>query len=105
VGKEGWMDLWLSSLHRQIKVKLVVIKFTYYTLIWWDQLVLNNKRNSERLIDSWDDMKTIMRKQFVSNFYYRELFKIVEFTSRAKTCGRLPQENKNCNDQGWCGWR
>ena len=41
-----------------------------------------------------------MRKQFVSNFYYRELFKIVEFTSRAKTCGRLQQENKNCNDQG-----
>jgi hypothetical protein len=46
---------WIFDCHlyiKQIKVKLVVIKFTYYALIWWDQLVLNNKRNKERLIDS-----------------------------------------------------
>ena len=40
----------------------------------WDQLVLRRRRNGERSIESWDDMKAIMRKQFVPNFYYIELF-------------------------------
>jgi len=25
-------------------------------------------------IESWDDMKVIIRKQFIPNFYYKELF-------------------------------
>jgi len=46
------------------KVKLIVIEFTNYTLIWWDQLVLIRRRNDEISIESWDDIKAIMRKQF-----------------------------------------
>ena len=33
-------------------VKLVVIEFTDYAIIWWDQLVMNRRRNNERLIRS-----------------------------------------------------
>ena len=29
------------------KVKLVAIEFSNYVIIWWDQLVLNRKRNRE----------------------------------------------------------
>ena len=36
------------------KVKLAVIKFTDYTIIWWDQLVMNKRRNHERLIETWE---------------------------------------------------
>ena len=36
------------------KVKLVVIKFTDYTIIWWDQLVMNRRRSHERLIETWE---------------------------------------------------
>ena len=36
------------------KVKLAVIKFTDYTIIWWDQLVMNRRRNHERLIETWE---------------------------------------------------
>ena len=32
------------------KVKLVVIKFTDYAIIWWDQLVMNRRRNHKRPI-------------------------------------------------------
>ena len=32
------------------KVKLAVIEFTDYAIIWWDQLVMNRRRNHERLI-------------------------------------------------------
>ena len=34
------------------KVKLVVIEFSYYAIIWWDQLLLNRKRNRERPIET-----------------------------------------------------
>ena len=35
------------------KVKLVVIEFTDYALIWWDQLVMNRRRNYERPVETW----------------------------------------------------
>ena len=34
------------------KVKLVVIEFTVYAIIWWDQLVMNRRRNYERPIET-----------------------------------------------------
>ena len=33
------------------KVKLIVIEVIEYAIIWWDQLVMNRKRNHERLIE------------------------------------------------------
>lgn len=32
-------------------VKLDVIKFIDFNIIWWDQLVLGRMRNNERLVD------------------------------------------------------
>ena len=34
------------------KVKLVVIEFTDYALIWWDQNVISRRRSEERLVAS-----------------------------------------------------
>ncbi|RVW59412.1 Transposon Ty3-I Gag-Pol polyprotein [Vitis vinifera] len=56
-------------------VKLVVIKFTDYAIIWWDQLVMNKRRNYERPIETWEEMKATMRRQFVPSHYYRDLYK------------------------------
>ena len=55
------------------KVKLAVIEFSDYALNWWDQLVISRRRNRERPIDNWEDMKAIMRKRFVPSYYYTEL--------------------------------
>jgi hypothetical protein len=57
------------------KVKLAVIKFSEYAITWWDQLVTNRRRNRERPIDTWEEMKVVMRKRFVPSYYYRELYK------------------------------
>jgi hypothetical protein len=57
------------------KVKLAAVEFTDYAIIWWDQLVLTRRRNRERPIDTWEDMKAIMRRRFVPNHYYRELYR------------------------------
>jgi len=56
------------------KVKLVVIEFTNYALIWWDQNVIIRRRSGERPIASWEEMKVLMRRQFVPNHYYRDLY-------------------------------
>ena len=57
------------------KVKLVVVEFTDYASIWWDQLVTSRCRNGERPISRWEEMKTIMRRRFVPSHYYRDLHK------------------------------
>uniref|UniRef100_A0A2N9EMT7 Reverse transcriptase n=1 Tax=Fagus sylvatica TaxID=28930 RepID=A0A2N9EMT7_FAGSY len=46
------------------KVKLAVIEFTDYAIIWWDQLVMNRRRNHERAIETWEEMRAIMRRRF-----------------------------------------
>ncbi|XP_073304576.1 uncharacterized protein [Primulina huaijiensis] len=59
----------------QKKVRLAVVEFLDYALIWWDQLVTTRRRYNERPIETWDEMKRVMRKRFVPNHYYREMFK------------------------------
>ena len=57
------------------KVKLTVIEFTDYAIIWGDQFVMNKRRNYERPIETWEEMKAIMRRRFVSSHYYKDLYK------------------------------
>ncbi|KAL4362033.1 hypothetical protein GQ457_04G018810 [Hibiscus cannabinus] len=55
-------------------VKLAAIKFSDYAIIWWDQLTLSRRRNGERPMSTWDEMKALMRKRFVPTHYHRDLF-------------------------------
>ena len=66
------------------KVKLAAIEFSDYAIVWWDQVILNRRRNRERLIETWEKMKTVMRKRFVRSHYYRELYQKLQ---------RLRQDN------------
>ncbi|XP_073063949.1 uncharacterized protein [Primulina eburnea] len=59
----------------QKKVRLAVVEFLDYALIWWDQLVTTKRKYNERPIETWDEMKSVMRKRLVPNHYYREMFK------------------------------
>ena len=56
------------------KVKLAVIEFSDYAIVWWDQLVLNKRRNREPSVETWEEMKRVMRKIFVPTYYYRKLY-------------------------------
>ncbi|RVW85617.1 Transposon Ty3-G Gag-Pol polyprotein [Vitis vinifera] len=60
------------------KVKLAMIEFTNYAIIWWDQLVMNRRRNYERFIETWEEMKATMRRRFVHSHYYRDLYHKLE---------------------------
>jgi hypothetical protein len=56
------------------KVKLAVIEFTDYAIIWWDQLVTNRRRNTERPVEMWGELKALMRRRFVPSHFYRDLY-------------------------------
>jgi hypothetical protein len=56
------------------KVKLAVIEFTDYAIIWRDQLVTNRRRNNERPVETWGELKAIMRRRFVPSHFYRDLY-------------------------------
>ena len=71
------------------KVKLAAVEFTDYASIWWDQFVINRRRNGERSIRSWEEMKVVMRKRFIPSHYYRDLFRKLQ---------RLSQRSMNVED-------
>uniref|UniRef100_A0A2N9G226 Reverse transcriptase/retrotransposon-derived protein RNase H-like domain-containing protein n=1 Tax=Fagus sylvatica TaxID=28930 RepID=A0A2N9G226_FAGSY len=56
------------------KVKLAVIEFTDYAIIWWDQLVTNRRKNNERPVETWGELKALMRRRFVPSHFYRDLY-------------------------------
>ena len=56
------------------KVKLAAIGFSDYATVWCDQLVFNTRRNREPAVETWEEMKRVMRKRFVSTYYYWELY-------------------------------
>ncbi|XP_062114134.1 uncharacterized protein LOC133825167 [Humulus lupulus] len=56
------------------KVKLEAVEFTDYAIVWWDQLLINRRRNREPPVDTWEEMKILMRKRFVPSHYYRGLY-------------------------------
>ncbi|KAH7650604.1 hypothetical protein IHE45_U000300 [Dioscorea alata] len=55
------------------KVKLAAIEFTDYAIVLWDQLCVNRRRSGDLPIETWDDMKRVMRRCFVPSHYYRDL--------------------------------
>ena len=57
------------------KVKLVVVEFSRYASIWWNQLTINRRRNLERPISTWQELRQIMRKRYIPSHYYRDLFR------------------------------
>ena len=59
------------------KVKLAVIEFSDYAIVWWDQLVLNKGWNRET------SMKRVMRKRF------SRLTTIENCTTSSKTRGKV----------------
>src|SRR5215813_11796833 len=56
------------------KVKLAVIEFTDYAIVWWDRLVTSQRRNFEAPIRTWVELKRVMRKRFVPGHYFRDIY-------------------------------
>ena len=55
------------------KVKLAAIEFSDYAIVWWDQLLLSRRMNEDPPIETWEEMKRVMRRRFVPTYFRREL--------------------------------
>jgi hypothetical protein len=56
----------IFNIHRyseEKKVKLVVVEFTNYVMVWWERLVVERRRNRERPVSTSEELKTIMKKR------------------------------------------
>ncbi|KAL7593504.1 hypothetical protein Lser_V15G33880 [Lactuca serriola] len=68
------------------KVKLAVVEFSDYALTWWDQLLITRRRNGERPIETWDEMKSVMRRRFVPSHYFRDLHNKLQSLKQGSKC-------------------
>jgi hypothetical protein len=71
----------------------VIIEFTEYALIWWDHIVISRRRNGERPVQTWAEMKVLVRRRFVRNHYYRDLYlKLQDLNQGYKTVDEYHKE-------------
>ncbi|XP_058784476.1 uncharacterized protein LOC131659281 [Vicia villosa] len=75
------------------KVQVAALEFTEYALVWWDQNVKDKRRYDEPAIDTWEEMKIIMRRRFVPSYYHRDLNnKLQRLTQGSKSVGEYYTE-------------
>ncbi|XP_048605688.1 uncharacterized protein LOC125583145 [Brassica napus] len=58
---------------QEYKMNLTPTEFKEYALSWWDNLVTARRRTGDFPVETWNQMKVIMRKRFVPSHYHREL--------------------------------
>jgi hypothetical protein len=62
-GRKRWIGFFYCHTNSEAeKVKLVVIEFMDYALIWWDQNVISRRRIGERPVVLWEEMKVLIRR-------------------------------------------
>jgi hypothetical protein len=75
------------------KVQVAALEFKEYALVWWDQIVKDRRRYGEPQIETWEEMKRIMRRRFVPSYYNRELHnKLQRFTQGTKSVDEYYKE-------------
>ncbi|XP_019098958.1 PREDICTED: uncharacterized protein LOC109132204 [Camelina sativa] len=52
------------------KVQVAVTGLCDYAITWWDQLVISRRRNGEHPIETWEELKSILRKRYVPNHHH-----------------------------------
>ena len=55
------------------KVKLAAAEFSDYALVWWNKKQREMIRQERREIDTWTEMKRVMRKRYVPTGYNRTM--------------------------------
>ena len=75
------------------KVKVAALEFSDYALIWWDQVQKERERNRDYPVDTWEEMKALMRRRFVPSWYHRELHnKLQRLTQGSKSVDEYHKE-------------
>ncbi|VFQ89740.1 unnamed protein product [Cuscuta campestris] len=74
---------WLETVERVFdfkevsddkKVKIVALKFRKYASTWWTNTCTKRIRSEKPLVDSWQKMRSLLKKKFLPTEYSRENF-------------------------------
>ena len=63
----------VHSLFDQRHVNLASVEFSGYALTWWNQIQENQLVLGRDHINTWAEMKRVMRRRFVPPSYQRDL--------------------------------
>jgi len=55
------------------KVQVVAFEFKDYALVWWDQTIKEIRRYGEPPIETWEEMKRMMRRRYAPSYHLREI--------------------------------
>ena len=55
------------------KVKMAAMEFTHYALLWWSRFQKERQREGLPVVNTWAEMKRIMRRRYVPGSYERDL--------------------------------
>nr|XP_027082275.1 uncharacterized protein LOC113704586 [Coffea arabica] len=68
------------------QMRLAVMQFTDYAIVWWDQITTSRRRSGEYPITTWTELKGVMKKRFVPSHYLRDLYlKLQNLTQGTKS--------------------
>ncbi|XP_071901035.1 uncharacterized protein [Coffea arabica] len=56
------------------KLRLAIVEFTDYAIVWWEQVVTSRRRCGELPITTWTELKRLMKRRFVPSHYHRDLY-------------------------------
>ena len=60
------------TLTEERKIKLATLEFTDYALVWWDQFQRERRRYREPMLETWEELKRVLRRRYVPSHYHRE---------------------------------
>ncbi|KAF1881768.1 hypothetical protein Lal_00049289, partial [Lupinus albus] len=80
------------------KVKMAALEFKEYAMVWWDQYQQDRRRVGGVMIETWEEMKLVMRRRFVHSSNQRGLHnKLQRLTQGSKTVDEYFKAMENCH--------
>ena len=74
----------VHNLSDQRCVNLASVEFSGYALTWWNQIQENQLVLGREHINTWEEMKQVMRRRFVPSSYQRDLRNRLQMLKQGK---------------------
>ena len=63
-------------------MKLTTLEFTDYAIILWDQVRISRRRCGEPPVETWNELRRLMRKRFIPSHYHQDLYQKLQNLSQ-----------------------
>ncbi|XP_027912354.1 uncharacterized protein LOC114171680 [Vigna unguiculata] len=75
-----------GNFEEEQKVRLAAAEFSHYALIWWHKLQRERQRDGDPPVDTWEELRRLMRRRYVPASYQRDMkFKLQRITQGSRS--------------------